>query len=435
MRFFKGLLSVVAMMISLTALPALAANEGLFTVRDVPVDATANEAAEARVIAIRQGQHTALRLLMQRLTLQMDWPLLPALSTEDVTALGSGIEVSNERNSPTRYLATITYRFKPDEVRRILKDNDIPFSEAQARPAVVLPVFVRGTEVLMWEDDNLWTAAWKGRNYTHDLVSIITPLGDLGDVMSTSREAVAAADYTQLVPYAERYGVQDILLAIVTQENESAPLSLQVFRIGPSGAESFDLLLPLSNDLKGSMNFAIDRIVEKLQEDWKSKTIIRYGDERPMTISAEYGSLGEWMKIRKAIEATPNILDHKLVAQSIQGAEMNWQVVGSPDQLALALSQYSVTLEPGPISGDTAHGYQPPARETNPYSGSSLPASPSPYDSDYGGGYGSPYGSGQSALQPDYWIVRYQQQTVVDETPFTLEDEEDPDNLESKFSD
>lgn len=410
----------------LSASPASAAIDDIFTVRNVPVDATANEAAEARIIAIRQGRQTALRLLFQRLTMQVDWPLLPYLPTSEVTSIGAGFEVSGERNSPTRYLATITYRFKPNEIRRILQEYDIPFSEAQARAMVVLPVFVRGDEILIWEEDNPWTKAWTTRNYSHELVAIHTPLGDLGDVMATSAEAVSSADYVELAVYADRYGVQDVLLAIVTQKAENAPLALEVFRVGPTETESFKLLLPLAGAIKASMEFAIDRVVEKLQEDWKTKTIIRYGDQRPMTVSAQYNSLGDWLKIRSAMEATPNVVESELVALSTNGAHMSWSVVGTPDQLGLALAQYSVTLRPGASSGASPDraGLSQSSTDRSRYSGTSLPTG----DSGRFGTY-----SGYSRVEPDYWVIRYEPQRVVDEKPFTLEDEGDQSSLDGSM--
>jgi len=416
----------------------------VFAVRGVPVDATANEAAEARVIAIRQGRHTALRILFQRLTQQADWPLLPMLETSEVTVMGAGFEVSGERNSPTRYLARITYRFKPDEVRRVLRENDIPFSEAQARPMVVLPVFVRGNEMLIWEEESPWREAWAGRNYTNELVSITTPLGDLGDVMVTPTDAVTSFDYFELASFADRYGVQDILLAVVSQTEETAPISLEIYRLNPTSTDSFTMLLPVADNIQSSFEFAIDSVVEKLQEDWKAKTIIRYGDQRPMTVSAEFQSMSEWLLIRTAIEATPNIVDSNLVALSTGGAQMTWSVVGTPEQLALALNQYSVTLAPSGMSRteptNPALALEevrlPPRRQ-----GELPPTRHQPGDAydptvERRSGSGSFFDllddtilSTPANSQPDYWIVRHRPQMVVSPTS----DDEDLDDMVVDF--
>lgn len=226
-------MAAVAFALCLLMLAGTASSEAetqdVYTVRDVPVDATANEAAEARVIAIRKGRADALRMLFQRLTLQVDWPELPALDTSEVTMLGSGFEISNERNSPTRYLATITYRFKPQDVRDVLQQFDIPFSEVQARPMVVLPVYVDGKNARIFQDDRNWNLAWSNKNLGHELVPVKVPLGDLGDVIATPVEAALTEDYAALSGFAERYGVQDILLVRMGQKEPGGYITSNLY--------------------------------------------------------------------------------------------------------------------------------------------------------------------------------------------------------------
>lgn len=326
--------------------PASAETEDVFTVRDVPVDATANEAAEARVIAIRRGRSTALRILFQRLTLQVDWPELPALETAEVTALGAGFEISNERNSPTRYLATISYRFKPQDVREILQQFDIPFSEVQARPMVVLPVFVQGQNARIFQDDHNWSFAWSNKNFAHELVPVKVPLGDLGDVIATPIEAAMTDDYAALSEYSERYGVQDILIVRMMQKEPDGFISFQFVRLSPTESETWTMTVPNTRHKDPLMQMAIERGLSKLQEDWKGQTIIRFDSQDTMVVSARFEEISQWLVIKRAMQGTPNIMDSRLVALSTGGAHMEWDVVGSPGQLALALAQHGVALEP-----------------------------------------------------------------------------------------
>jgi uncharacterized protein DUF2066 len=417
--FLKPALLAVMLAATLIASPAFAATEDVYTVRMVPVDATADEAAEARVIAIRQGRALALRVLLQRLTLQVDWPVLPVLGTSEVTALGAGFEISNERNSPTRYLATITYRFKPTDVRAILQGKDIPFSEVQARRMVVLPVFLQGDKARVFQDDRDWSLAWANRNFEHELVSVITPLGDLGDVIAAPVEAAIDNDFAALSEFADRYGVQEILLAKVRQDDLNSPVTFEFVRLNAveadiwtmvmppvknpepdarprdpilddglemrelpifgqegsaeEGAEdlidvqdAFTFDVPLENEtvevpglkvdgqvapehtkLLHMMDTAINKGIERLQEDWKARTIIRFDAQGTMVVSARFEKISQWLVIKRAIQSTPNITDMRLVALSTDGAHMEWDVVGTPGQLALALSQHDVALEPG----------------------------------------------------------------------------------------
>jgi hypothetical protein len=351
-------------LMTLWSLPAHALAEDVYTVRDVPVDATANEAAEARVIAIRKGRSTALRMLFQRLTLEVDWPELPDLETSEVTTLGAGFEISGERNSPTRYLATITYRFKPQDVRDILQQFDFPFSEVQARPMVVLPVFIEGENARIFQDDKNWSLAWANKNFAHELVPVKVPLGDLGDMISTPIEAALNDDYAALSGFAERYDVQDILIVRMKQPEPGGLISFEFVRLSPTETETWVMTVPNTRHIVPLMRMAIDRGLARMQEDWKARTIIRFDAQDTMVISARFEKISQWLVIKRAMQGTPNITDSRLVALSTGGAHMEWDVVGTPSQLALALAQHSVVLEPSKQGDEPTNQVEPEGLET-----------------------------------------------------------------------
>lgn len=409
-RSFGAVLAIGCLMVLWSPM-SHAETEDVYTVRDVPVDATANEAAEARVIAIRKGRANALRMLFQRLTLEVDWANLPALATSEVTTLGAGFEISNERNSPTRYLATITYRFKPQDVRDILTQFDIPFSEVQARPMVVLPIFVEGENARIFQDDRGWSAAWSNKNFGHELVPVKVPLGDLGDVIATPIEAAMTNDYMALSGFAERYEVQDILLVRLKQPEPLGLISFEFVRLSPTESETWVMTVPHTRHFEPLMRMAIDRGLARLQEDWKARTIIRFDAQDTMVISARFEKISQWLVIKRAMQGTPNITDSRLVALSTGGAHMEWDVVGTPSQLALALAQHSVALEPSKqgdapnnnvepegldtvSSQDNPWGYDPQTAESDDVTSEET----SPWDQNGNDDY-DPFGTAEATTQ------------------------------------
>lgn len=435
------------------SVPSHGETEDVYTVRDVPVDATAGEAAEARVVAIRRGRSTALRMLFQRLTLEVDWRELPALNTSEVTTLGAGFEISNERNSPTRYLANITYRFKPQDVRDILKQFDIPFSEVQARPMVVLPVFVEGGDARIFQDDRGWSATWSNRNFGHELVPVKVPLGDLGDVIATPVEAALTDDYAALSSFAERYDVQDILLVRMTQRDSGGFITFEFVRLSPTETETWAMTVPGTPHIEPLMRMAIDRGLARLQEDWKTRTIIRFDAQDTMVISARFEEISQWLVIKRAMQGTPNITDSRLVALSTGGAHMEWDVVGTPSQLALALAQHSVSLEPSRSGDSPVYEVEPDGLYNDedyqdPWSSEPQTDYPSPWNQDGDVEY-EPFGSAEAATQdrvtgdtPDTggrssvedWASGLMG-TLIDQEGQGDEDEESLDPLEAELED
>ena len=122
--------------------------------RACPVEASAATAAQAKSMAQNQGRRRAMTLLLRRLTVERDWPSLPhftatlapdeelvpdeGLPDEQIMpqgmvfddnglrALESGFEIYDEKSSASLYRAFITYRFKPNAVRRLLRDAAHP---------------------------------------------------------------------------------------------------------------------------------------------------------------------------------------------------------------------------------------------------------------------------------------------------------------------
>src|SRR5690348_8790050 len=160
-------LVLVLVLAAASAAPAARAQNAsptdIFTVANVPVDATAKSAAAAREAARIDGQRRAFRTLLERLTLAADRNRLPRLSDARITDMIRDFEVANERRSTVRYLADYTFRFRPDQVRQVLRNAGIPFAETISKPVTVLPILTQGSSSVLWDDPNPWRDAWASR--------------------------------------------------------------------------------------------------------------------------------------------------------------------------------------------------------------------------------------------------------------------------------
>src|SRR5882762_1388650 len=123
----------------LFAAPA-AAQDSLYTVSGIHVDATASSSTEAMNAAISQGRGKAFQILYRRLTRQLDWGRQPALDAAALLRISRGYNISNERRSTTRYVADVTYMFNPEGVARTLRAAQIAFSQTTAKRILVIPM-------------------------------------------------------------------------------------------------------------------------------------------------------------------------------------------------------------------------------------------------------------------------------------------------------
>ena len=172
--------------------------EDLFTVAGVEVDITASSAAEARKKAMAVGEARAFGLLLKRLTLKRDRARLPKLEQGEIATYLRDFQVADEKTSPVRYLAKLTFRFKARDIRSLLRDFALDFAETPSKPVLLLPVFRAVGVVSLWDDPNPWRRAWAGLDKAAGLVPLKMPFGDLTDIATIGAEQAVNGDAQRL---------------------------------------------------------------------------------------------------------------------------------------------------------------------------------------------------------------------------------------------
>src|ERR1700759_1878252 len=97
------------------------AQEALYNVSGIHVDASGASSTEALNKAISEGRFRAFQIVFRRLTRQADWNRQPQLDAQGLLRLARGYTIANERRSTTRYVADVTYLFNPDAIARTLR--------------------------------------------------------------------------------------------------------------------------------------------------------------------------------------------------------------------------------------------------------------------------------------------------------------------------
>ncbi len=338
--------AVAAILFSMSIFGVVSAEEAeIFTVRDVEVDATAEAAAKARDIAISQGQRIALRDLLQRLTLKDDWTRLPQPSGAEINALIKGFEVEEEKNSQTRYLGKLSFAFKANNVRDLLRRYDIPFSEIRAKSTLLIPVYQSAEGPIIWAEENMWSETWATSGLAQALAPIVLPLGDLEDIAAISPETVTQSDWAQLGPIAARYGAGDIIIPVATTTEElgGVTTSVDVFQMSANGTSQYEVSFTAASEEEAFAQ-AVASIGGEKQENWKRRTIIQYGSEDVFEATIVFRSFNEWLSIRQRLANIPSITELRLVGLTVEGAQVNMKIAGSLENLSIALAQSDLEL-------------------------------------------------------------------------------------------
>ena len=320
--------------------------------RNVSVDVTAETAAAAREKALADGQVTAYRLLLERLTLRADRGRLPDLTRGEIAALVKDFEVAKEKASAVRYIAWLNVRFKAEEVRRLLIDYDLPFAETPSKPVLVLPVYQAAGAKLLFDDPNPWRDAWVARPPTDGLVPLVMPIGDLQDMLAIGAEQALSGDMQRLAAVAARYGARDSLVAHGFQRigARSGLPELEVFATRYGTAQQEQTIVSTysagpGENMDALLLRAATDIARRVEENWKRDNLLQFGQSSVLAVTVPISGLGAWLDVRGRLSDVAVINRVDLVLLSRAEVRVNLHYMGELEQLSLALAQADLVLD------------------------------------------------------------------------------------------
>ena len=343
MRYFGLILFVV---IAFAGFDAPAGN--IYTVEKIRVDERAGSAAAARNAAIFKGQQQALAIVLRRLTNVADASRLPDAFKIPPASIVQSFGVSDEKTSNKRYLATLKVTFKPDAVRNILRVHNIPISEVQAPPHLLLPVLETDKGMMLW-GEHWWYKFWQSFDIVNIPTPLILPLGDIDDTRILSITALANNDVEKLWALAQRYQA-DAILVVRAREHKASnvvddtALQLSSTLYGSLGGEVIVRRYVGATNREHLARYGTDELLTLLSERWKRVTTVKSDRETNIIAHAQYDGLDAWQKLLRGMEETTLIRDLQIQEISSSNAVLRMGFVGTPDQLAADLYRVGVLL-------------------------------------------------------------------------------------------
>lgn len=349
-------LAVLAMVCAVSPVRAQAAGDA-FAVRGVDVDVTAANPQAAKEQALAEGQERAFRTLLERLTQPADHARLPKV---DGTLYVRDFSVDQERSSATRYIATLTVRFNPTAVRKLLQGEGIAYAEPRGRVLVVVPVYVpTGGRAVLWDDPNPWRDAWNALG-GGGLVPVAVPPGDLADVQTITAERALAGDVQAMQSMGARWRTSDVVVAVASPSPGGKGLDVSLIA-SPSAPKPFDsIAYPLTEgeNLDAVMLRAVQNINQNMDTVFKQPNLLAFDRVGSLSTLVPLAGLADWLNVRERLSQVPQVRRWELVSLSKAEAALVLHTVGEHDQVVAALQRAGLGLEPAegywimrPVSG------------------------------------------------------------------------------------
>lgn len=336
MRLF--LLACLVAGLGLFAAGSLAADDP-FTVSGIKVDASAPSTVEAQTNAINSGREHAWQTLYRRLTKQEDWAHQPVLDPATLQRLVRSYSVHDARSSTTRFVASMTYVFNANAVRRILQQANIAYADVTARPLLVIPLGPG------WYPSSPWTQAWKDPRFAHGSVPLVLPLGDVVDTPTLSALHFESESWQDIEPLASRVHAAECYLALVVPQRSQ--MIVKIRRLGPGSSPSVpDVVVsvaPKTPSAKAFGNVA-DATASAVIGSWKARTVVDFGKKSRLVASLRFDLLQQWSAAFQKLGGVSTISEVNVVAMDIGEARIAISYAGSADQLTEQLGHAGLAL-------------------------------------------------------------------------------------------
>jgi len=346
--------ALLGVALALAGPPPALADDDPYTAT-VKVDATADTVQKAREEARLDGQRRALAAIAERFA--NGAPVkLPKLDDNALGNLVQSFEVANERMSAVRYIADVTFHFRPAETQRVLRAAGLALGGSGAEPAgktlVIVPLYQAGRRAVLWDDPNPWRDAWAGRGAAPaGPYKLIVPLGDVADIGTIDAAKARAGDAEALAAIARQNGAEDAVVALATLRGPAAkPAGLDVavkrYHLGqPADAHAANFDAKPDEDEAALLHRAAEAVAASIAGGWKNEPPVEQMGS--LTAVLQIAGLDDWVRLRDRLGGVGAIRKVDLLALTRAEATIEIQYVGTIDQLKSALAGIGLDLVRG----------------------------------------------------------------------------------------
>jgi hypothetical protein len=339
MRRFCNALALALALAATIAAPAAA--DDLFTVSGIHVDASAASSSAAQLAALAQGRPKAWAILFKRITRAQDAARQPQLDDAQLQRIIRTFNVTGEKRSTTRYVATVSFTFSPEAVQRVLQSAGVAYAQTQAKRILVVPFspnYSRGSG---------WAAALGSPRFATSVVPFALPGGAV-DQSTLGALNFDSATWNDVEPAASRVHANEAVLMLAAPSGNRLTVTLKRIGAGQLPVKS-NVDVPMSpGGAPATYSMAADAAVHALEEMWKAHSAVDFSQTGHLTADVRIASLAQWGGLQAQMATVPNVSGVSVQAIDVGEARITLTYLGSTDQLREALSAQGISL--------TSHG-------------------------------------------------------------------------------
>jgi len=325
------------------------ASADLYTVSNIPIAAELNSAKEARSAAIQNGQTDAFWALMKKMVDPENLQLVPGPTEEEIVDWVQHVSLANEKNTATKYMATLTVRFHENKIRDFLTAHQIPFLTQELPSAVVVPVWQREGNILSLEDRNLIYTYLRDQYASDTDDKIVIPAGGLEEILWV-KEAFDNKNSSVFKNFSDKYETETVLVLTLDEEENNIKIGIHYVPAEPALETERELQISAARfpDVFPNM---WNQIVTERRERWKRLKTQNFELAMTFWVQVPITQLSDWRTIRQKLEKAKAL--ENLVVRGFRPGEIwiTWQYKGTSVELNRQLKPLGLYLDVSDVGG------------------------------------------------------------------------------------
>lgn len=340
-----------------------------YTVEDIEVDITADNAVQAREEAFEAAQIKGYEMLAERFLSEEELKDFTAPDINSVSALVKDYEVTNEKLSATRYKGTYKIRYSSHAFSQqddLMNGQDALANINQGGDTLILPFFETSGRSFLWQI-NPFLDAWVRARNNNQAGRAIVPVGDVDDVTQMRGTQSLNYDPAALDAMRLRYRARDVVLMTATPQpmsDGSSNIAVSLYNIRPYGPE-----LSRQLSIRGypgeaeeqKYNRVVQEVIRNLGSAWAATSPPtnqqNYVAQQPLSgpvaniiAQLNFSSVRQWVDAKRKIEQTRGVASVEVKSLSPKSATLNINFQGDVGGLRQSLQQVGLNLNDPPVS-------------------------------------------------------------------------------------
>jgi hypothetical protein len=328
--------------------------------QDIRVLATGvdHSSSKASALALDYARKRAVYLVARKMQVENASIKVAALKDQQLEQIIRGATVLQTRRDGDVTYADVSVTIVDEALRRALGLEDPAANMADTEPAsrsvLVIPVYIGEGRPYLWEKENVVSAPVHSEVLRQSRGAVLMPAGDTDDRRLIDYQNALEVTNEQLAPLFKRYGVDEIVIALVTLGAEATedPTSIVLRRLQPvpitTRVEEISLK-PLSksssvveraHDAAGAIAAAATSIAGATSQLQQAE----FKDAPQIGVTFRYATARELGKMQEAVRHTPGVLQLVMPAIALENMHGILYLSASEDDVRAAIAKQGIIV-------------------------------------------------------------------------------------------